>query len=779
MLARNRGFTGLAVLMLALGIAANTAVFGVVRAVLLRQLPYSEPERLFFLWREDAGIARRHGVLNGEQVAELIRRGSGSADFAVLKTWQESFEPRMDLLGHSMERLRGALVTPNFFEVLGVSATLGRSMSLPRDVPSVVLGDSLWRRHFRADPAIVGTQVVLTGGQPRRATSYTIVGVLPASVRLTYPDDTELWAVLPWEEVPSIRGASLRLVARLHRDAREPQFQAEMSAAQRDLNRRYPGSVQTSYIAAESLPDHVTHGARAGTYILWAVALAVFVIGCVNLALVAHARVASRSHEFAVRRSLGASQRGVVRYVLIEGMALAIGAGLVGVLLAMWSAPLVRAVLPPFLPRGDEFSVDRHVLGFAALITFLSACAYGLTAAWLVVHATTHGVLNRSTGRVTRGSRSLSRELIIALQSTFVVLLMVSAFMLLRSFQRLQDVDLGFNPDGVVVMELNLVGPKYFRQPERVAQFRQDLLERIRAIPMVQDASLASSIPMRGVDFQRAGGLRMRLVEGNYFGTLNISLLQGRTFTDRDQAGATPVVILSESLARRTFGGANPIGRAFEADRLREVVGVVDDVRYQGVGTTPEAAFYVPLAQQTTQVLCLIARSTSSLAPLVQALRETARGVDPEQPIERLASLNSIVKDNTAEQAFQATAATVFTGVAVLLALAGLVGVVSRALAEREREVALRLALGASPRSAFAMIVRSGLRPVIVGTACGMGLALAGWHVPSYLLYPQGSVDIVALIGVGLASIAASAAACALPARRALRNDLMTLLKSE
>jgi putative ABC transport system permease protein len=613
LLARTRGFTLTVVVILALGIGANTAVFTIVRAVLLRPLPYHEPDRLVYVWSGlETAQGNRHGILTGTDIADYTSRNTTLGSYAVLKSWETGLDGKLDLLrGGSAERLRGVLATPNFFDLLGVRAALGRTL-LPSDAegePAVVLSDALWHRTFGGDPAVIGETLTLRTGREKRGwVTYRVVGVMPASFGFTYPEDTELYVAMPWTSIAPGRALQYQLIARMKPGIAAAQAQAELTAVAKDIarSRDYPAQyrdqmIRRAAVMVEPLPEHLKSEVRPGVLLLAGVAGLVLLIACVNLGLLVLARAVDRSREFAMRSALGAGPRRLVRQLIAEGIALAAAGGITGTAAAMAAMPVLRWLVPPVVPRANEITLDVHVLAFALASTFITAVVCGLTPAWLALGRHVQSALRQSGGGATAGrALSFSRRLVVGVQVAVVLLLLVGAGLLLHSFWRMHRVDLGFDADGVVTMEMRLLNPKY-RQPGRIAAFERDLLDRVRAVPGVERASLTTSVPMRGVDFLMVVGPKggrakfghSRSVDHDYFAMMQIPILAGRGFTSNDADGNTPVMIVSQSYGRSHFGNLNPIGRTIHLDdRDVEIVGVAGDVRAADVVRDPAPAFY-------------------------------------------------------------------------------------------------------------------------------------------------------------------------------------------
>lgn len=800
-LRRRPGFTVCTVFLLALGIGANTAVFSVVRAVLLRPLPYTDVERLAFVWgAPSTSRGNRHSILTGKHATDISRDARTIESYAVVKGWETGLEGQLDLLlADGAERLRGAVVTPNFFDLLGVRAAIGRAFSdADRDDAVAVISDGLWRRRFGADPRVIGRSVPVSAGRSARdGKSYTIVGVLPPEFRYSYPRETEAYLLLPWMKVRSSRALEYQMIVRLKPGVTIAQAETELTAIARAVVRTYDnlkGPTLESVVArtsmmVEPVADHLQAEVRPGLLLLAGVSGLVLIIACVNLGLLLLARTVDRRGELGVRAALGAATGRIVAQLMTESAVLSVAGGLVGVITAVIAMPVIRALMPPVVPRTDQIGVDGMVLGFAALLMAMTTLVCCVGPAWIVMKRDLLEEVRRSSAAST-GDRALlaCRRLIVAVQVAVVVLLLVGSGLLLRSFWRMQHVDLGFQANDVVTMEIRLLNPKY-QQKGAIAAFHEQLMARVRAIPGVARAAVTTSVPMRGVDFMYVVGPRgaptqfgnMRSVDPEYFRVMQLSLKAGRLFTSQDSPGNDPVAVVSESYGRLHFRDESPLGRALViGGRDVTIVGVVGDVRHAEVTRNPAPAFYLPSAQQPSELICLLVEPhPGTRADVIERLRATVKSVDPDQPVEGITTVRQIVSESTADRRFYAATAGAFAGVALLLAIAGVFGTVSRTVTERRRELAIRVALGAEPARLRRLIYSYGLVPAGIGTMIGLAAALAGSRMLRSFLFDIAPTDAPTYLGTGLVIMIVTALACHLPARRSLRVSPMQVLKSE
>ena len=798
LLTRRPGYTAAIVLTLALGIGANTATFSLVHAVLLRPLPYADPDSLVLAVAHTIGQPVEHdshGTLNGRTVVEWHRGATTLASVALLQSWETNLEPRLDLIASGgAARLNGTFVTANFFELLGARAAAGRvfdSRDGGRGEPLAVLSDGAWRRHFGADSAVIGQTVDVNQGRAGRV-RFTIVGVLPPAFRFTYPLETEIWTLFPWTEVRPTPFAQYQFLGRLADGATIDQAAAQLTAISREVYRRGGMSAEEAArrdVVVERLPDHVADDSRQGVLLLGAAAGVVLLLACINVALLLLALMVDREQDVAMRSALGAPRWRIARQMLAESAVLSAAGAALGAGIALVLLPLLRALVPIGIPRGDEIGIDWLVPATAALAAVATALGCGLAPAWQAGRRDLQAALKRATVASTPDRQvALWRRGIVAAQAGIVFVLLVVSALLLQSFWHIQRESLGFDGRDLITMEMRLLNPTYY-QPGRIGEFQRQVIERVRALPGVADAATTTAVPMRGTDFVYAlrpvGGTRRsaangRTVDANYFATMRIPLRSGRLFTATDTASAPPVAIVSERYARALFDGQNPIGRAVEFSPAPvEIVGVVADVRHEDVKIEPGPAIYFPRTQQENELICLIVRPSAGAGDLVPAIRRAIAAIDPEQPVQYATTIDGILRDNTSEERFFTAATVTFAVVAVLLAVAGLAGVVSRTLAERLREIAIRLALGAAPRRLLAGTMTAALGPVAAGMLLG---AAASWMAARLLagfLYEVSPLDPRAFAAAAAVLLGAAAAASYVPARRAVRSDPLHALRRE
>ncbi|MGH9200638.1 MAG: ABC transporter permease, partial [Vicinamibacterales bacterium] len=728
---RNRGLTVVALTSLAVGIGVSVAITSVSTAVLVRPLPYDRPEGLVMIWRQSASPSPLTGFRDPRRLArEILTPGMvlrwkeqrlPFEDFAVFESWDTGPSPRVDLIDLAgVERLRGTLATANLFGVLGVPAALGRTFG-DDETGVVVISDGLWRRRFGADPGVLGKTITLATGRTREHGLFEIIGVLPDRFRFTYPDETEIWLPLTWSAIASEFqiGLTYRAVARLRGDTPIQAAEAAMQVL-RDTTDQDPR--RPTRIWLEPVHDYAVGQSREALLLVSALTLLVLLSGAINAATVFAASTVSRLREMRVRRALGASQGRLVRQVFTEAAEVAVLAGAVGVVTASLALPALRAMLPAGLPRLDEIRLDWLTLSGVCGAVVLSTMFAGLIPAWLSVRDREHRRLE-DTHTATLSLAGLRLRIgLLGMQFALVTALLIAGGMLVRSFWNIMHVDKGFAAHAnVYVAEIQLIHPTYRDQG---SQSERELLRRVRELRYVEAASLTSAIPLRGTDF--VGRLRRfdgqpisanrRMVEPGYFDVMRIPLLSGRLLTDADASGSEPVALVSQSLAMAAYPGVNPLGKDLWGSGAR-IVGVVADVRARSLLERPMPAFYLPRAQATSNLVCLVVRTGMGAQQIAADLRRIVGDVYPEQPIQRLATLEQVVDDSVSDRRAYAVIASAFAVVMLLLSGLGLCGHLSHVVAERARDLAIRSALGASSRQQLDLLLRHFVPALVAGVS--------------------------------------------------------------
>lgn len=793
MLRRSPGFAVTAIVTLVLGVGATTAVFGLVRAVLLRPLPYDEPDRIVRIesgYLGPDGLRPGRGILTGDDILDIRASAGTVKDCSVEHIFGMDVSSPIDLLSpEGAERLRGGLVTPNFFETLGVRPGVGRLFS-PRDNdsdPVAVISDGYWRRRFGADPGVVGRSVDLlfVGRREPAPRRFIIAGVLPPRFRFTYPRETEIWAMLPWSAIRPDGVLQYRAVARLAPGVTAEQAQAELTGI-------IAGERQTSGPVAVVTPlsELATLEARPGMLLLAAVAAVVLLIACANVVLLLVARVAERGPEVALRTALGAGRGRIARQLLVEaGVLVALGGG-GGIGFAYVLQPVLRTLVPAAVTRADELSVDLPVLAFAAALCAVVTVVSGLAPMWTVSTRAVHDRLKQANWQLSASrNRVLWQRGVVALQVAVVLFLLVSATLLSRSLWQLLHVDMGYDGSGLMTMEIrDWRGRPAGEWATWHRAFHRELLARVRALPGVERASISTSLLGRGVDQLwstgavggRSGHANMRAVDAEFFELMGVRILAGRGFTEYDTAESPPVAIVSGSFGRLLFGDQSPLGQRLDMDDVQPViVGVVEDVRNEDVRKVPRPAFYLPRDQHPSSLYCLVVHTRQDRTETAAAIRAIVRDLEPMQALERIETVDTMFAGMIAGDRFNTVATGSFAAIGLVLAAVGLIGVVRRGVAERTRELAIRSALGAEPRTLVRRTVRQELRPVLAGLLVGLVAAFWQSQLLEHFLFEVSAIDPWAYGAASVLLMGVAVAGCYFPARRITRIDPATALRAE
>ena len=786
------GFTLVAVATLALGIGANSAIFSVVNAVLLRPLPFAEPERLVRvaqLWKGEPAVYTPPNFLDTQARAQSF------AGMAALDT------TGLTLTGRGAPaRLDGAEVSAAFFDVLGVRPALGRGFLREENEPGktkvVVVSDGLWRDRLGADPAVVGRTIELNR-EP-----FTVVGVAPPGFR--HPNDSDVWIPLEYDAQfrTTSRGAwYLRVVGRLKPGVTVAQAREEVSAIAAGLAREYPNENEGVGATVDSLHEAMVGKSRRALLVLLGAVGLVLLIACVNVANLLLARVAAREGELAVRMALGAARARVIRQLLTESVLLAVMGGAAGVGLASVSLDALLALQPEGVPRLSEVHVDRAVLAFAAGLSLLTGLLFGAFPA-LQMTRRAAGVSLREGGRTIAGGRGhrLRSGLVVG-QMALAMMLLAGAGLLIRSFVQLRNVDPGFSPESALTFRIALPVSAYEEEAQKTAFF-DELTTRLEALPGVRSVGAVTGLPLAGTNFNisfvvegrppipppQQPSLEVRMATPGYFQAMGIPMRRGRGFQRTDGAGAPPVVVLSETAVRKHFPGQDPIGQRIRLGLGRgegtpraggEVVGVVADVREHGLDAAHPAEVYLPYAQFPFSSLDVLVRTAVPPRTLLPAATRVVAGLDPQLPVASVRTLDEIVARSVSEPRFYMVLLGAFAGTALFLAALGIFGVMSYAVVQRSREIGIRVALGAQPRAVLGMVLGHALLLASIGVAAGLVAAVAVSRVLAGLLFELSPTDPATLFGVAAILTGVAALASYLPARRATRVDPLIALRTE
>jgi putative ABC transport system permease protein len=798
MLRKHLGFTLVAVLTLALGIGANTAIFSVVNSVLLRPLQYPNAERIV-------------------AIQELDEKGSRvqvtPANFLDWRAQNTAFEHLAAILartsnlsaGDEPKRIDLAMTSVNFFEVFGVRPHTGRFF-LPEEEsaghdPVVVLSYGLWQRHFGGDQSLVGKSIMLDGQ------SYTVVGIAPSGFQ--YPDKTEAW-VPPFQRVPTMnpqmdieraRGFGfLSAVALLKPGVSIKQAHDEMTAITSRLRQQYPETNNNRFDRVVSLQTHLVGESSAALLLLLGAVALLLLIACANVANLLLARAASRQKEIAVRLALGATRLRLVRQLLVESVLLGLMGGMLGLLVGWWGVDLIHRLLPADFPRAEGIGVDLRVLGFTLLVSLGTGVVFGLVPALQSTNPDVNEALKESGRSSTGGThRNRVRSLLIVSEVALSLVLLIGAGLLFRSFMSLQAVELGFRPQSMLTFRLSPSGPNYRQDPQYVAFYSQ-VAERIKTLPGVEAVGVINTLPLvKGwttaimvqgrppLPRDKWSPVNYRSVSPDYFRAVNVPVQKGRVFDERDNDKSTLAVLVNQSLVRRDFPGEDPIGKRINFGAVGndgqpiwfEIVGVVADVRSLELNTEPTPEIYTCYQQDPFASMSYVVRSQVEPESLIPAVREAVRQVDRAQPVAEIRKMEQIVSAAAAQPRFNSLLLGLFASIALLLAAAGIYGVMSYAVTQRTHEIGVRMALGAQTRDVFQLVVGHCMRLTLVGLALGLVSAFALTRVMATLLYGVKPTDPWTFLSGALLLIVVALLACYLPARRATKVDPLVALRYE
>ncbi|HEU0173402.1 MAG TPA: ABC transporter permease [Blastocatellia bacterium] len=796
MLLKTPGFTFVAVLTLALGIGANTAIFSLVKAVSLRPLPYQDPGRLAMLWTDDP----KHDIHEeGVSYLNFLDWRSQSQLFTDMAICSRG-NPVVLTGGDEPERVMGDLVSANLFPLLGVRTALGRSFSSDEELRRmrvVVISHGLWLRRFGASPDAIGKTLEIDGQTSQ------VIGVMPAD--FYFPTkDTQLWepvtAARYWEGSHAERFSdSWRVVGRLKPYETFDRAQAEMNAIGQRLAQTYPTTDDDfAGFGVNVVPLSIQFtgkNLRLELWILFGAVVFVLLIACANVANLLLARGAAREREFAVRAALGAGRGRLIRQLLTESAFLALVSGLLGLGLAALSVRALVAFAPPDTPRLDEVTIDPGVLGFTAGVSLLTGLLFGLAPAWKASRSNPNEALKEG-GRGSSGGLRLrqTRGLLVVVECALAVALLVSAGLMIRSFMRLHSVNPGFKPEGLLLARVSLPQATNRKQAQTTAFFRQ-VTEQVAALPGVQAVgSIEDFIMRRNPDNtitvegrapddagQGAGELIDERISHDLFQALSMPLLKGR-FLTRQETLDSHVVIVNETLARRYFPGEDPIGKRFKfggpqsENNWFEIAGVVGDLRRQRLEKQDVSEVYAP---GPTSNMDLLVRVSADPLALAGAIRREIRSVDPTAAVYGLSTGTRLVEKLSAGRRFQTGLLALFAMVALVLAAIGIYGVMRYAVAQRTHEIGIRLALGARSADVLRLVIGQGMRLTLIGVATGLLASFALSRVMTQLLFGVSATDPATFAGVAFALVCAALLACYLPARRATKVDPLTSLRHE
>ena len=796
LLLKNPGFTTVAVVALALGIGANSGIFSVVNALLLRPLPFKDPDQLVQVW--EANIKRGQNTMTVAYPNFADWRDQNHVFEQVVAYSDRTF----DLTATAEpERIQGAIVSPSFFPMLRIEPMLGRVLLPEEDQPnkvfSVVMSERLWQHRFNSDPHIIGQAIVLNNE------SFTVVGVIPNVTDLSgMPNDTELWIPISHSRgFNNRRGHYLSVMARLKPGVTREQAQANMDAIASGLATQYPDSNTDHGVRLVPLQEQIVGDFRLALLVLLGAVAFVLLIASANVANMLLARAASRQKEIAIRTALGAGRFRLIRQLLTESLLLSALGGAAGLLLALWGVHLLVAFGPADLPRAKEVAIDGRVFGFTLAVSLMTGIIFGLAPALQASRPNLNETLKES-GRSATGSAGhrRMRSLLVVSEIALSLVLLVGAGLLMRSFLKLQAVNPGFNPQNVLTMQISLRGPNYQKEAPVIA-FYDQLLDQIKALPGVQSVATRSHLPIAldedyaNLSFNIEGQLYepanrpiafYNAVSPDYFRTLEIPVLKGRSFDEHDMSKTQNVIIINETLSRRYFHGEDPIGQRMtlndknpKEEDWATIVGIVKDTKPRALDGEPVAEMYVPFAQQPDSSMVLMIRATNKPESLVAAVRREVQTLDKNQLVHSIKTFERVMSEAVATPRFRTFLLGVLAVVALILAMVGIYGVMSYSVAQRTHEIGIRIALGARGSDVLKLVIGHGMALVLGGIAIGLAASFALTRVMSKLLFGVGATDPMTFVVIALLLTGVALLASYLPARRASKVDPVIALRYE
>lgn len=792
MLLKQPGFTALAVLMLALGIGATTAIFSVVNAVLLHPLPYPQADRLVALSLNDSD-----GELGNTGYATFVdwqARARSFEQLALIRPWGGTLTGQGE-----PENIQGMRVTPDYFKLLGVAPALGRDFRAEENRPDtrfvIVLSHALWQRQFKSDPQVIGKPLVLSGQ------TFTVIGVMPPDfedlLATNFYRKAEAWAVLGYDvsQAWACRTCQhLKAFGRLKAGVSLTQAQTEMNSLAAVLKQEHPKDYPADTAVVFGLQEQLIKSIRPALYLLLIAVAVVLLIACANVANLLLARAADRAREMAVRAALGAGRFRIMRQLLVESVLLAGIGTVVGLLLAVWGVELLMALKPATILKSEVVTVDGRVLGFAAALALLTGLLFGLAPAWHAAKTDLQLTLKAGERGLNAGSRV--RSLLVVAEIALALVLLIGAGLLSKSFVRLLNVTPGFEASNLVTMIVPAAGTRY-EQEDAVRQFYRAVLARVSKLPGVEAAGIVSNLPLSG-NGDRSGfhieekplpnpadapSIERFGVNPDYLRTMRIGLLRGRGFTEQDDENAPLVVMISQTAAQRFWPNEDPLGKRVRLGgpdgRLRTIVGVVPDVLHHGLDDKPDIQAYVPHAQWSGTFMQLAVRTSADPTSLVNAIRNEVHAVDQDIPVYQVATMEELMATTTAQRRFTLLLAGIFAVLSLVLAGLGIYSVIAYAVTQRTHEIGLRMALGAQGRDVLRLIIGQGMRLALVGLVIGLSASFGVTRLMESLLFGVHPTDPLTFGLVTLLLLTVTLLACWVPARRATKLDPLHALRYE
>jgi putative ABC transport system permease protein len=807
MLRKNPGFTVVAVVALALGIGATSAIFSVVNAVLIRPLQFKEAEHLVRIWGkfEKAGIPKNW--ISEPELLDLKEQTQSFEDIAAYQSSGVNLTGKADPI-----RVNSASVNAGLFALLGVQPSLGRAFAEEEDQPGrdkvVLVSSALWRNRFGSDPELIGKTIGLSGD------SYTVIGIMPQGFQ--FPDEDDLWIPLAIDKTHlDNRGShGLEVVARLKPGVTRQQAQADLTNVAAALEQKYPNNYAGGGwgLYSVSMLDELVGSVRPALRILLGAVALVLLIACANVANLLLARATVREKEVAIRAALGAGRRRLIQQLLTESVLLSVIGGLFGLLLAYFGVRLFVVFGPKDIPRLQEIGLDARVVGFSFLVAVATGVVFGFAPALQISKPDLHDSLKEGGRGSTTGRHRLRNALVVS-EVAIALVLLVGAGLIIKSFQHLLQLNLGFRTENILTMRLSIPSTKYKDDPQ-VGGFYHKLLDKVKTLPGVESVGAISHLPLSGsyssgttgvdnadpeVQIGRFQGIAnieadRRSVSPEFFTTLGVVLKGGRLFTEADNPDAPPVAIVDESFERRFWPKGSAVGKRFVAQfnapndiKWGEIVGVVahirhygiDQVKQYGLGQDGREQIYFPYLQQPSNRMYLAIKTAADPIGLTNAVRAEVLSLDPEQPIYQVKTMDQLVTTSLAQRQLNMVLFASFSGIALVLAAVGIYGVMSYSVTQRTHEIGIRMALGARQRNVLGLVVRQGMTLALVGVGVGLGAAIALTRLMSSLLFGVSATDPLTFASISVILTGVALAACFVPARRATRVDPMIALRYE
>ena len=791
-LLKKPAFTAIVVLALAIGIGANTAIFSVVNAILLRPLPYKDFDRISMIWMDNPKLGVKEDWHSYPNYVDYKEQNQVYEDMAAFNNRSFNLTGAGDPV-----RILGAWNTASLFSVLGVPPSIGRVFTEEEEEPGkdlvVVLSDGLWRSRFGRDRNIVGQTISMNGA------NRTVIGVMPAG--FSFPEKTtEVWvplAISP-QRKQERNSISFKAVGRLKPGVSMAQASADMGAIATRLDEQYSRSGYGVNLVL--LRDQETRTVKPALLVLLGAVAFVLLIACANVANLLLARAAIREKEIAIRLAIGARRSRIIRQLLTESAVLGLVGGAAGLLLAVWGLRVLVALSPGDIPRLDQAGIDGRVLVFTLAVSLLTGLIFGLVPSLQVSKPDLNSTLKEGGRGTTGGAGGLRvRNVLVVSEIALSLVLLVGAGLLIRSFMRLQQFDLGFNPDNLATMRIQLPGTKY-REAAQVEAFYKQLFERIESVPGVQSVGAISAMFLddtpNSTNFSIEGRpvptgadaieVPLDSVSPGYFRTMGIPLQRGREFDERDVRGSTPVVIVNETFVRRFFADEDPLGKRFvygeagpDNNQWITIVGVVGDMRRTGFDRPVRPETFLPHSQATSGTLTIIARSAVDPASLSNTLRGEVWSIDKDQSVFDVKTMDQTLSEMSSQRRFNMLLLGVFASLALTLAAVGIYGVMSYSVAQQTHEIGIRMALGARQTDVLGMVVRRGMVLASAGIAVGLIGAIALTRLMSTLLYGVSATDPLTFVVIPIVLGVVALGACFVPASRATKVDPMIALRYE